>query len=84
MQTSGQHGTHKPVEWNRRDELGSLVSAYNEMQMRRASAEKELTHYQTQLEALVEQRTEELEHKSALLEAVLGSINQGLVAYDNI
>ncbi|MFA9562907.1 MAG: PAS-domain containing protein, partial [Nitrospirota bacterium] len=35
------------------------------------------------LENIVDVRTQELENKSTLLETVLGSINQGLVAYDD-
>ncbi len=82
MKASASEAGYTPVEWSRRDEIGRLVGAYNEMQELRASAENELVQYQNQLETLVEQRTAEVEHKSELLEAVLGSINQGLVAYD--
>ncbi|MBL6933409.1 MAG: PAS-domain containing protein, partial [Rhodospirillales bacterium] len=72
-----------PVPWESSDELGQVVRAYNEMQKNEEAAEREVKKYQENLEALVEERTREVEHKSALLEAVLGSMNQGLVAYDD-
>ncbi len=71
-----------PVLWESGDELGQVVRAYNEMQEKEEAAKNEVKQYQENLENLVEERTQELEHKSTLLEAVLGSINQGLVAYD--
>jgi len=46
------------------------------------SANRSLRRARDDLEIRVSERTEELEHKSSLLEAVLSSINQGLVAYD--
>ncbi|MBT3905073.1 MAG: transporter substrate-binding domain-containing protein [Rhodospirillaceae bacterium] len=72
-----------PVQWESGDELGQVVRAYNEMQEKEEAAKNEVREYQENLENLVDERTQELEHKSTLLEAVLGSINQGLVAYDN-
>jgi len=41
-----------------------------------------LDAHQNHLESLVAERTTELQHKTTLLETVLGNINQGLVAYD--
>jgi len=82
MQTSISDETLKPLSWSRKDELGDVVNAYNNMQAHRARAEEEVTHYQSHLEEIVEERTRQLESKTVLLEAVLGSINQGLVAYD--
>lgn len=49
------------------DEIGELVSGFNQMIVEREAAEKELKQYHDHLEQLVEQRTEELERKNLLL-----------------
>ena len=72
----------EPVQWEANDEIGDVVRSYNEMQEKQFTAEKELEAYRDQLEDLVEQRTEELNQKTAVLQAVLSSMTQGIVAFD--
>ncbi len=83
IESSREENRRTLVPWESSDELGNVVRAYNEMLREEEAAKKSVLEYQENLEKLVEARTQELEQKSTLLEAVLGSINQGLVAYDN-
>ena len=53
-------GERVPVEWESRDEMGTVVSAFNEMQVRQQAAEKELRKARDELEIRVEERTNEL------------------------
>jgi len=82
-------GGRERVTWDSHDELGQVVRAYNEMQDKQTAAEAEVEKYRNHLEALVAERTSELEssqqelsRKSDILQAVLDSISQGLAAYD--
>jgi len=55
-------GERIPVEWGSRDEMGAVISAFNEMQFRQASDEAELRRARDELEQRVEERTVELAH----------------------
>jgi class 3 adenylate cyclase len=61
-------GERAPVDWSSRDEIGEVVSAFNEMQERQQSYEEELRQARDDLEVRVEERTNELAAKSNALE----------------
>ena len=89
MRRTTAEGLREKVDWRSNDELGEVVSVYNEMQEAQAAAEAEVARYRDHLEALVAERTAELEESRAelaqqteILQTVLNSISQGLVAYD--
>ena len=46
-----------PVEWSSRDEMGAVISAFNEMQARQTSYEAELHKAHEELEKRVQERT---------------------------
>ncbi len=78
------------IKVTRSDELGVLSENFNRMRLSIRNKIKEieenreaLREANETLEERVQMRTQELAHKSTLLEAVLGSINQGLIAYDD-
>ncbi|MFC1673743.1 ATP-binding protein [Pseudomonadota bacterium] len=50
-----------PVDWQSDDELGQVVSAYNDLQDKEEAATREVKKYQENLESLVEERTRKLE-----------------------
>lgn len=65
---SRQRGERVPVQWSSRDEIGQVVAAFNEMQMRQQSYEEELHRARDDLEVRVKERTNELAEKSKALE----------------
>jgi PAS domain S-box-containing protein len=89
IETAKEGGGRERVAWDSADELGQVVRAYNEMQEGQTAAEAEVARYRDHLEALVAERTSELEtsqselsRKTDILQAVLDSISQGLAAFD--
>lgn len=75
-------GERIPVEWGSRDEMGAVISAFNEMQFRQASDEAELREARDELEQRVEKRTVELAHaveeaKQARFQAEQASESKG-------
>ena len=70
------------VEWKSADELGQVVQAYNEMQIKRAAAEKELKTYQDHLEELAETRARQLTTASRQLHVALDNMHDGLFVLD--
>ncbi len=79
----------EPVEWTTRDEMGEVVSAFNELQARQAAFEAERERHREKLEENVAARTRELavamerarNSENLLLEA-LESISEGFALYD--
>lgn len=65
---SRETGRTKPVTWRSKDEMGEVVSAFNELQARQQASEAELRQARDDLERRVEERTEELASKSNALE----------------
>jgi len=65
---SHEKGERVPVDWSSRDEIGEVVSAFNEMQARQQAYETELRDARDELELRVEERTQELAAKSNALE----------------
>ncbi len=70
------------VEWESADELGQVVQAYNEMQDKRAVAEKELKTYQDQLEYLAEFRAQKLTAASQQLTVALDNMRDAMFVVD--
>ncbi len=54
-------GVHTPASVSEDDELGTVITTYNTMQLQQIAIRKELTQHQQNLEKLVEQRTQALE-----------------------
>ena len=75
-------GWHR-VEWKSGDELGQVITSYNELLDQKVAAENELIKHKEKLEATVISRTNEIAERKNLLEAVLGSLTQGVVAFDS-
>lgn len=73
---------HEAVRWDTNDELGQVVSAYNEMQVKQTEAEVEVKKYQDHLEEMVAKRTDDLTRKTNLLKGILSSLSEGLAAFD--
>jgi len=69
--TEGDYGTQLPVPKSN-DELGFLVSSFNAMTRRIAQARDDATHSQRQVE---------IQH--GYLQAVLGSLSSGVIAFDS-
>jgi len=58
----------RPVDWRSTDELGQVITAYNEMQAQQQEYESELRTARNTLEDRVRERTTELAAKTAQLE----------------
>jgi len=76
------HGGWQQVIWETDDELGQVVHSYNELLNQKIAAEDELIKHKNNLEDMVAERTLELEERNNLVEAVLGSMREGIVAFD--
>ncbi len=60
IKTSAHGGRRDPVQWKGRDEMATVVSAFNEMQVRQEAYEADLRNARDTLEQRVEDRTAEL------------------------
>ena len=60
IRTAQEQGVRQSVEWQSKDEMGAVVSAFNEMQRRQEADEQELRAARDHLEQRVEERTSEL------------------------
>lgn len=61
-------GERIPVEWSSRDEIGDVISSFNEMMVRQEAYQAELREARADLEHRVEIRTKELADKTNALE----------------
>jgi class 3 adenylate cyclase/HAMP domain-containing protein len=87
---SRQHGERIPVDWTSRDEIGDVVSAFNEMQVQQNTNEADLRRARDTLEERVTERTAELlaatdesTRTRAQLTAAIENISEGFSLYDN-
>ncbi|MEJ1996455.1 MAG: response regulator [Limibacillus sp.] len=81
-------GRRTPVDWASRDEMGTVVSAFNEMQKRQQADEEALRKARDELEQRVEERTRELaaatinaERAQKQLSHAIESISEGFSLY---
>jgi len=83
---SREKGERVPVKWTSRDEIGEVVSAFNEMQDQQQGYETELREARDDLELRVEERTKELNEKSNTLEQLSNQLAKYLSpqVYDSI
>ena len=79
----------RPVAWKSSDELGQVISAYNEMQAQQETYEEELREARDRLEDRVEERTAELAlardesiKARARLDDAIEAISEGFSLYD--
>jgi class 3 adenylate cyclase/PAS domain-containing protein len=86
---SREMGERAPVDWASRDEIGDVVSAFNEMQARQQAYETELQKARDDLEFRVEERTKALalatdqaKQAETQLIAAIESISEGFSLYD--
>ncbi|MDX1428799.1 MAG: response regulator, partial [Rhodothermales bacterium] len=82
-------GTRQPVDWKSEDEVGTVISAFNDMQVRQEAYEADLRNARDTLEQRVDERTAELAaaHAEATkarmqLTEAIESIPQGFALYD--
>ncbi|MGI9316242.1 MAG: PAS-domain containing protein, partial [bacterium] len=94
---SSKGGETKAVDWQSHDEMGAVVSAFNDMQRRQETDEKELRSARDHLEQRVEERTQELAtahevatgardqamHAQIQLSDAIESISEGFSLYDS-
>ncbi len=87
---SRQEGERIPVDWTSRDEIGEVVSAFNEMQVRQEAYEADLRRARDTLEERVTERTAELlaatdeaTRTRAQLTAAIENISEGFSLYDH-
>ena len=82
-------GERTPVDWSSRDEIGDVVSAFNEMQDRQQAYEAELRDARDKLEQRVEERTkalaratEQAKKAERLVTDAIESISEGFTLFD--
>lgn len=80
----------KRVDWNSPDELGQVISAFNDMQAQQQSYESELRESHDTLESRVEERTadlltatEEITRSRQQLTTAIETISEGFSLYDS-
>ncbi len=79
---SRESGERQAVDWRSNDEIGAVVSAFNEMQERQKAYERELEEARDTLERRVEERTHELNRAQQILTDAIESISEGFSLYD--
>ncbi len=78
-----RHGDERQsVDWQSNDEIGAVVSAFNEMQERQETYEQELKDARDSLERRVEERTQELDRAQRILVNAIESISEGFSLYN--
>ncbi len=85
---SRQIGERTPVNWTSQDEIGKVISAFNEMQVRQEAYDKDLRRARDTLEERVTERTaellaatEEATRARAQLTAAIETISEGFSLY---
>ncbi|MEM7172168.1 MAG: response regulator [Pseudomonadota bacterium] len=89
IKRSQEVSEREPVDWNTEDEIGVVVTAFNEMQARQQAYEAELHQARDDLEVRVDERTKELalaseqaKRAEAQLTEAIESISEGFSLYD--
>ena len=80
---SREGGKPQAVEWQSNDEIGAVVSAYNEMQESQKAYERELEEARDLLERRVDERTRDLDRAQQILVDAIESISEGFSLYDD-
>ncbi len=75
-------GERQDVDWRSNDEIGAVVSAFNEMQQSRAAYQRELEEARDTLERRVEERTAELDRAQRIVIDAIESISEGFLLTD--
>jgi CheY-like chemotaxis protein len=75
--------SRQAVDWKSNDEIGAVVSAFNEMQQSQQAYEQELKDARDTLELRVEERTRELDQARRILVDAIESISEGFSLYDH-
>jgi class 3 adenylate cyclase len=83
---SRDSGERIAVDWRSKDEIGEVVAAFNEMQIRQQVYEGQLERAHNELEARVQERTSELREKSNALSQLSAQLAKYLPpqVYDSI
>ena len=76
LQRAGSEAQPEPVIWTSRDELGEVVTAYNQLLHLQSQAQQKVAAYRDHLEDLVSQRTTELERDRNNLRIVLAELSK--------
>lgn len=82
IQRLAEENVREPVIWERADETGQLVRAFNDLQVTQKAAEEKIREYQHGLEELVEARTRELELSEARIKSVFDNAPVGIYLKD--
>ncbi len=75
-------GARKAVDWQSHDEMGEVITAFNNMIERETINETKLEAARDELELRVEERTTELARASRQLNEAIESISDGFTLYD--
>ncbi|WP_415401740.1 response regulator [Tateyamaria sp. SN3-11] len=82
IKTVEKGGTRQPVQWSSRDEMGEVITAFNDMMAREEINLKSLEESRDALEQAVAERTAELSKTSTQLTTAIESISDGFTLYD--
>ena len=83
IKNSQRGGQRTAVDWQSKDEMGELISAFNAMMTQQQAYEQDLRAARNGLEAKVAQRTRELAQASQQLTEAIESISEGFSLYDH-
>ena len=83
IQTVEEGGPREPVAWSSRDEMGEVITAFNDMLAREKTNLKRLEESRDALEQAVEERTAELRQTSTQLTTAIENITDGFTLYDS-
>ena len=70
------------VQWQSGDEMGEVISAYNEMSLKQEALDAEIRKAYDEMEDRVDKRTQELSTASAQLTTAIESMSEGFCVFD--
>ncbi len=82
IRISGERGVRQPVSWQSNDEMGAVVSAFNDLQDRHEADERALIAARDHLEDRVEERTRQLSAARRRLTDAIENTSEGFAFYD--